>query len=270
MKDRLSWYRTAIANIGLSATVRLQLQKRLRRLSQLQKLTSKSLSNPVFARPGSSDLMVFGQVIVEREYRCLDEVSDAGLIIDCGANVGYSSAYFLTRWPTCYVVAVEPDPDNYKILVKNLEPYHGRCTTIQAAVWPHNERIKLNRSLGLGNEWGQSVDRVAAAEECEDVTPVSIPMIMATSGRDRVSILKIDIEGAERELFDADVSWLNLVDNMVIELHGEHCARSFFAAIGNDRFDVTTCGELTVCLNRAHRSEAQSELMNESQMTSFR
>jgi hypothetical protein len=43
---------------------------------------------------GSSDLHVFRQIFVEREYGCLDDLADVRLIIDCGANAGYSSGSF--------------------------------------------------------------------------------------------------------------------------------------------------------------------------------
>src|ERR1700733_12545752 len=42
-------------------------------------------------RAGTSDQRVFNQIFVKREYQCLDDVASADLILDCGANVGYSS-----------------------------------------------------------------------------------------------------------------------------------------------------------------------------------
>jgi hypothetical protein len=52
----------------------------------------------LWARTRSSDLHVFSQIFVEREYECLN-LFDGDLILDLGANVGYSSAYFLSRYP---------------------------------------------------------------------------------------------------------------------------------------------------------------------------
>jgi hypothetical protein len=70
--DKIKWYRTAAHSLGLGSLVRLQLQKRFG--GKLLKLTSRLLSYPVYARRHSSDLMVFDQIFVEREYCCLDEV----------------------------------------------------------------------------------------------------------------------------------------------------------------------------------------------------
>ena len=55
---------------------------------------------------------------------------------------------------------------------------------------------------------------------------------------DHVDFLKIDIEGAEREVFSDTSSWIEKVDSIIIELH-EHlkagCNRSFFC--GSNGFD---------------------------------
>jgi len=195
--------------------------------------------------------MVFEQIFVEREYRCLDRISAPKLVLDCGANAGYSSTYFLSNFPTAYVVAVEPDPDNFRVLEKNLLPYTGRYQVVQAAVWPHKEKLQFQRSsTGLGKEWGRSVER-ASSSSSDLIETVDIPRLIQLSCFERVSILKVDIEGAERELFSLDSNaWLDRVDNIVIELHNERCREAFFKVIDPERFDKSSCGELTVCLGR--------------------
>jgi hypothetical protein len=77
--------------------------------------------------------------------------------------------------------------------------------------------------------------------------------VLAQSGHDRISILKIDIEGAEHAVFSAPnvASWLPLVDCLVIELHDDThfgpCTEVFQRAIADQPFDVSHVGELTVC-----------------------
>jgi hypothetical protein len=52
------------------------------------------------------------------------------------------------------------------------------------------------------------------------VRAVTIASLMDKAGFDRVDILKLDIEGAEIELFDANCEeWIDRVDAIVIELH---------------------------------------------------
>lgn len=248
---RLTWYREAFDNLGLASLVRLQLNKKLG--NQLSRLTSKYLLHPVFARRGTSDFLVFNQVFVGREYRCLDQVESPRLIIDCGANVGYTSAYFLSQFPTATVIAVEPDPGNFDMLLRNVSYYGDRCIPIKAAVWPFDERLEFQSStLVEGSEWGRAVQRRHRKDSSESIETINIPKLIELSGQERISVLKIDIEGAERELFSFGFSeWIDRVDNIAIELHGEECADRFFEAIAirETQMAMSNCGELTVGLS---------------------
>jgi FkbM family methyltransferase len=240
---RSEYYSTAPKNLGLLPFLHFEYQKRARHSGPFN-LISKKLDFPVRARPKTSDLLVFYQVLVFNEYRCVSGLRSPKLIIDLGANVGYSSAYFLSQFKGCSVIAVEPDAANFVELKKNLTPYKDRVKTIQAAVWPHSERISLHHP-GLGEEWGVRVKPSANG----DVETITIPDLLRISGQKRISLLKIDIEGAEIDLFNSRTDeWLNEVDNIVIELHGEEAEKAFFRKIDDSRFVVSRCDELTVCL----------------------
>src|ERR1700684_4468129 len=77
----------------------------LERSGESYTLRARGCAHPLYARPGSTDAFVFRNVFVEREYGCVDDLPDVRLIVDCGANVGYASAYFLARHPRARVVA---------------------------------------------------------------------------------------------------------------------------------------------------------------------
>ncbi len=245
---RLAWYQEALENLGFLSLVRLQINKKLG--SHSSRLTSKYLCHPVYARHGTSDFLVFNQIFVGREYRCLDHIEPPRLIVDCGANVGYTSAYFLSKFPTSTVIAVEPDSGNFDLLLRNLSGYGDRFMAIKGAVWPFDELLQFQSStLGEGSEWGRAVQRPVGEHSSEKINTVSIPKLIELSGQERISVLKIDIEGAERELFSAGVDeWLDRIDNIVIELHGDECAKLFFDAMRNTQMTMSTCGELTVGL----------------------
>ncbi|MET4389892.1 FkbM family methyltransferase [Bradyrhizobium sp. F1.4.3] len=240
---RSEYYSAAYRNLGLLHLLNFEYQKRMAHSAPFN-LTSKKLIFPVRARPKTSDIFVFYQILVFDEYRCLSELRSPSLIVDLGANVGYSSAYFLSRFKHCSVVAVEPDPANFAALQGNLAPYGDRVTAIQAAVWPRVERLDLDRA-GSGEEWGVRVKPSADGA----VETVTIPDILKRSGQERISLLKIDIEGAEIDLFKSGTEdWLDRVDNIVIELHGHDAEEAFFEKIDRSRFAISRCDELTVCL----------------------
>lgn len=203
-------------------------------------------------RPGTSDLNVFHQVFVEREYSCLDDLKDVAFILDCGANVGYSAAYLLSRFPDSHLMAIEPDPDNFEMLRINLAPYGESATLLRSAVWSHAGGLALSRGpYRDGLEWARQV-RECQAGESPDVHAVDIGGIVRQVPGGRVSILKMDIEGAEGVVFGYNYeSWIDSVDTIVIELHDDsvfgNCSAVFMRAIAGRAFSVTRHGELTVC-----------------------
>jgi FkbM family methyltransferase len=243
---RYDWYRQACGNLGVLNTVWLQLSKYLLARRATVPLRSKHLRFPVYYRPGSTDLIVFHQIFIEREYSCFDDLTNVGLILDLGANVGYSSAYFLSRFPDSFVIAVEPDEANFALLNKNLTPYNGRYKTINAAVWPEKTTLHFEpASLRAENECGRIV--TAEASEGRPVPAVEVASLLAMAGGRRISILKVDIEGAERELFSRNTEpWLGMADNICIEIHGEEARQIFDKAVAGRGFAISRSGELIV------------------------
>lgn len=222
------------------------------RLKKPYRLYSQDAEHALWVRPGSSDLEVFRQIYLEREYACLNDARNVQLVIDCGANVGYSSAWFLSRFSGCRVIAVEPDAGNFAQLAANLAPYGNRARCVHSGVWSRPAGLKFSEvPYRDGREWSVQV-REACADETPDMTAVDIRSLWAESGYPAISILKIDIEAAEQFVFAENYElWLGAVENLVIELHDDECRRVFFDAIRGLPLRVSQWGELTVCRRRA-------------------
>lgn len=204
---------------------------------------------PLVLRPGTSDAHVFYQIFVEREYSCLDGLDNPGFIIDCGANVGFSAAYFLSRFPGARVLAVEPDRGNFQVLQANVSRFGSRIKRIRAGVWSHPCGLRVERKgYRDGQEWAIWA-RACEEGETADVQAVDIATLLAESGQERISILKMDIERSELHVFARNYqSWLARCDAIVIELHDPECASVFRRAIDGHGFAVSQFGELTVCI----------------------
>lgn len=96
------------------------------------------------------------------------------------------------------------------------------------------------------NEWGTWV-RPCQLEEAPDIMAVAIQTILTDSGFECIDILKIDIEGAEIEVFAHNFrSWIDKVDTFLIELHSNDCARIFQSALSGGIFAFSVHGEITV------------------------
>ena len=140
-----SKFATWSSNLGIAQATRYTLYRILHRTFKRRILTLfvKGFRQPLYCRAGGSDLRVFAQVLANREYRCLDGSDVAGLVIDCGANIGLSTVYFLSRFPNTHLIALEPDPDNFKMLALNTACFSDRVTLLQAAVWNKNTAPRL-------------------------------------------------------------------------------------------------------------------------------
>lgn len=215
------------------------------------KMRPRHSQHPVSARlRGSSDMSVLFQIFFFDEYGCLRNLKAPRLIFDLGANVGYSSAYFLSAFPTASIVAVEPDPENFAACQRNVAAFGGRARLVRGAVWSERCQLALTPgSSGDGREWAREVRLVKEKEEAT-VEAWDIPSLLRLTDNAEIDLLKVDIEGSETSLFGPNsAAWLPKVKNICIELHGPACEEVFFAALTNYDYDLGHSGELTICTN---------------------
>jgi FkbM family methyltransferase len=250
LRARFARFKELWSKWGIRVAVLHSLYKFVRLPPLTIRIRTPHARHPLYCRMGTSDLYVLWQIFRDREFACLDDMPQATTIVDCGANVGYACAYFLSRFPEAQLIAVEPDAGNFAILQKNLKPYGARVTAIQAGIWFRRAglRVTVPKTVdGIVGWWGLRVEEAVPGTPA-DVEAITIGEVIAQTGAPRISLLKIDIEGAEEQVFAlGDCGWLPLVDNLTIELHGEKRAQAFRKAIEGQNFAVAQCGELTVC-----------------------
>ncbi len=207
----------------------------------------------VLIRGNSSDVDVFGQIFIQQEYGCLLGAKNVDLVIDAGANVGYSSVYFLTHFPNCQVIAIEPDPANFVALSQNLAPYQSRVKLYNCGIWSKPAQLAIETSLYRdGREWTRQVRECADGEK-GDINAITIGELLRQSGHERLSLLKMDIEGAEVVVFShpEHQEWLPRTDAIAIELHDDtsfgKAAELFHTVVRDQDFQISLSGELTIC-----------------------
>ncbi|WP_256011602.1 FkbM family methyltransferase [Desertivirga xinjiangensis] len=166
-------------------------------------------------RPTQGDLLIFNEVFVEKQYNL--PISDEKLdtIIDLGANVGFSSLFFIKKYNPSKLILVEPSEKNLTVAKLNLNYWIGtnQCHFYMAAVHYKKGTVYLDESLAPYNFKTNTTGSSGA------VNTVTIPQIMHEHGLNTVDLLKIDIEGAESYLFQQDTDWLRSIRTIVIELH---------------------------------------------------
>jgi FkbM family methyltransferase len=197
------------------------------------------LRHPVHLRVGTTDPATYLQVLVQQQYAALYDL-EPEIILDCGANAGFTSAWMLSRWPRARVIAIEPFASSAALCRRNLAPYGDRAEVREAAIWSHACRLALHGETG--NEWGVQV-REALPGEPGEVDAIGITDL----GLPRIDLLKVDIEGAETVLFGAGADrWLPRVGAIAIELHGPECDAALTGALRDYAFDRRESGELSI------------------------
>jgi FkbM family methyltransferase len=246
--------------LGMRGLIGIAIGK-LKKKPVLFQVRQRGISSPVYLRVPSSDVRVFNQIFIKNEYK-FDVNRDPEFIIDAGANIGLASIYFANQFPNARILAIEPEKENFEILVKNTEAYPN-IQPVLGALWGERAEVEVV-DRGLGN-WGfmieaPSDDQTLPESSHQKVQAMTVDMILERYGIQQVSILKLDIEGAELEVFRNSSSWIDRVDSLIIELH-EHmkpgCNRSFYSATGG--FDIEwSQGEFVYltrtegCLRNAH------------------
>jgi FkbM family methyltransferase len=260
MGRRLSTFLNCVRALGVEGALRWTISNARRRrdifLQRTFRVRPRGFPAPLEMRGNdSSDADVFAQIFIAGEYEIIQGEQPL-VIFDLGANIGLSSAWFLSRFPRAKVLAVEPDPENFALCRKNLAMFGDRAQTLLGAAWSRRTKLSLVRgSFRDGREWASQVAERADSDANIEVEGWDISSMLSLTGVKMVDLLKIDIEKGELELFSKGFeAWIPLVRTICIELHGKDCEEMFFAALRSFDFDLSHSGELTICKNLRLRS----------------
>jgi FkbM family methyltransferase len=216
---------------------------------QLYQMSPHRSKVKLLGRAGTTDWRVFQQVFVEGEYALLDARDDVRCIVDCGANVGYTSAWLLSRYPAARCLAIEPDPANFQLMQRNLSQFGNRVAFLQAAVWSRDTKLKLVYDDTVG-DWG-TAGRECLAGETADVDGLSMESVLASAPSPEIDVLKLDVEGGETAVFSAAPErWLPQVKLCIVELHDDAARAALDGAIARVPFDVIVHGEIAAARRR--------------------
>lgn len=189
----------------------------------------------VRVRLRTSDLWTYDEIFERREYD-VPLPADTRVIIDAGANIGLASVYFALRFPEARILALEPEEANFRLLRRNTEPYPN-IEPIQAALWHHETRLDLEDPER--GAWGYRVaerSQAGAEPSGTQVAAVTVPGLLDARGLEHVDVLKVDIEGAEADVFAHAGAWIHRVRAVIVELHEDlapGCSDAYEAAVAD-------------------------------------
>lgn len=176
----------------------------------------------IMLRLQTSDVPTFFQIFGGGDYESPNLPASASTIVDLGANIGLTTVFFGLKYPSAKILSVEPEVNNYASLVGNTNGLGPRVQRQHAAVWMNDGLINIHledddgRPLGF---WGvQTSGRQSKYEN--KIKCYKMETLLEEVAFGTVDILKVDIEGAELELFSHDVEkWLPRINLIIIETH---------------------------------------------------
>jgi FkbM family methyltransferase len=237
----------------------------LRRTSGSVAIEVEQLPQAITLRPTTSDWAVFEKIFVELEYDIADwpiharaiaryasrlkTAQTTPLIIDCGANIGLAAIWYAREYPDAHVIAIEPEPSNFALLLQNTRGYPN-ITSIMAAISDHCGFASLTNDEN--SPWAWRTDENRAGQ----TVLTTIPQLLAKQAGGEMLIVKLDIEGAEQFLFRSHTDWLRDLPLIVFESHdwlfpGRGTAHAILSCLVKQSRDYLQKGENTFSMSHA-------------------
>lgn len=229
----------------------LLLFKRYFKKNSIIEVNLANYYHPIFLRNNTSDITVFYQIFLAESYKFNYGVVPK-LIIDCGSNIGLSSVFFKNKFPEAKIISIEPEESNFEILLKNTEKYTDiHC--LKSGILNKTTNL-IVKPTEYGN-WSFVVEEVDYKNN-ETIPALSISDIIKKFNISQIDVLKIDIEGSEKELFNSNYEdWLPNTKIVIIELHDglrKGASKSFFNAISKYDFHMIKKDENLIFYNEKY------------------
>lgn len=174
-----------------------------------------------WARP--VDVNAIEEVLLDHEYAfaatILAEAKTPAppTVIDAGANIGLFSLAMLAARPDAVVHALEPGARTFEVLRRNA----GASPTLGWHVYPL-ALWKTAGPLAFGATVASTSSRIydlAPDGRVEVVEAVTLSRFAAEHAPGPITLLKLDIEGAEQAVLEEAEAVLPRVLNLVVEIH---------------------------------------------------
>jgi FkbM family methyltransferase len=188
----------------------------------------------VWCRPGTTDNGVL-KCTFREQYHLPPKTKMDGprVIVDLGANVGYTMAHFAAIYPQARIIGVEMDRGNYEMALQNIAQFGGACELVNAAIW--HERGEVTYSTTQGEEGFHACQELSSSGPTARALPVAD--LFSMFNIQKVDYLKMDIEGVEHRIFDGAAGWANKVSIIKVEVHPPATVEGCYRALTALGFD---------------------------------
>lgn len=163
--------------------------------------------------------ILFREIFVHEEYGYFTCKNDNPVIVDCGANIGIATLYLKWKFPNAVIHSLEPDPSAFDMLQKNIVNNHLQDISLynNAAMAQEGE---LDFFISPENKASLMMSTLQGRLDKERITVKGIDFA-AFIAQVKPTLLKIDIEGAEKKVFPKleQSNVLIHLDEIIMEYH---------------------------------------------------
>jgi FkbM family methyltransferase len=155
--------------------------------------------------------------VFARQHYYFRAVSEAPVILDCGANVGMASLYFKWLYPRSTVRAFEPDPATFRLLKQNILQNNMDVETYNCALWDRDADVDFFVDSKSPGSLLMSTDVTRSKGQ-----PIKVPgRRLSEFIQGEVDFVKLDVEGAEHRVLGDLVQSGKVasIRQMVVEYH---------------------------------------------------
>ena len=238
--------------IGLIQTITYFLKKFLR-VNKNIKIIFKN--KEYYIRTHEHDLEVLISNL-GKEFEFLKDIklSENQFIIDAGAYIGASSIRFSQLFKHHKVIAIEPFKENYDLMLKNIKKYEN-IIPINSALVPSNYTDEIFLYKSKTGAWGNNILQNTFDDRNLDVinkvNKIDLSSLLKQYKK-KISILKLDIEGSEKMIFENDKDILKDIDIIIVELHRKihQDIDKVFFSFANDRYNFSFDSEKIVSIKK--------------------
>lgn len=206
---------------------------------QIQKLENENIltfeemgskTTSVHLRRNTTDFHIFNQVFRSKEYEGILNIAkeknlSVKYIMDAGANCGCSTLYFHAHFPEAEIIAIEPEDHNFKALQRSVSTNPTDLIhTENKGLWNKDIKVYITNDFRDGREYAFQIIEEPKGNILGSCEGITIQSLMDKYKFPRIDILKIDIEGAERYLFENPDTATNILKNvsiLALEIHDE-------------------------------------------------